>query len=45
MGLVGELDALLDVALEALDGGLEENLLLLGNIAENINSLLSSVDL
>lgn len=38
-------NALLDVALEALDGGLEERLLLVSNAVKNIDGLLSTVGL
>lgn len=42
---MGKVNALLDVALEALDSSLEESLLLLGDVAEDVNSLLSTVGL
>jgi hypothetical protein len=44
-GVVGKVNTLLDVALEALDGSLEESLLLLGDVAEDVDSLLSTVGL
>lgn len=43
--VVGELDALLDVALEALDGRLEQRLLLVGEVAEDVDGLLGTVGL
>ena len=42
---VGELDALLDVALEALDGSLQKGVLLVGNVLEGVESLLGAVGL
>lgn len=42
---VGESNTLLDVALEAVDGLAEEPLLLVGNVAEDIDGLLGSVGL
>lgn len=42
---MGKVNTLLDVALEALDGSLEESLLLLGDVAEDVDSLLSTVGL
>lgn len=42
---MGESDALLDVALEALDGSFEESLLLGGDVTENIDRLLCTVGL
>ena len=42
---MGKVNTLLDVALEALDGSLEESLLLLGDVAEDVDGLLSTVGL
>lgn len=42
---MGEVNTLLDVALEALDGSLEESLLLLGDVTEDVDSLLGTVGL
>jgi hypothetical protein len=44
-GAVGKLDSLLDVALEAGNGSLQKLLLLVGDVAEDINGLLSTVGL
>lgn len=44
-GIVGESDALLNVALEALNGSFEESLLLFGDVAKDIDSLLGTVGL
>lgn len=44
-GVLDEFDALLDVALETLDAGLEELLLLVGDTVENVDSLLNTVGL
>lgn len=44
-GVVGKVNTLLDVALKALDGSLEESLLLLSDVAEDVDSLLSTVGL
>lgn len=43
--LVGENDTLGDVVLQATDGLLQQLLLLLGNVAEDINGLLGTVGL
>lgn len=43
--MVGEGDALLDVALQARNGGFQQSLLLLGDVAQDVDSLLSSVGL
>jgi hypothetical protein len=42
---VCEADALLDVALQALDRSVQESLLLLCNVAKDINGLLGTVGL
>jgi hypothetical protein len=44
-GVLDELNALLNVALEALDASLEELLLLIGHAAENVDGLLRAVGL
>ncbi len=44
-GLVGKGDALLDVALQALDSGLQQRLLLGSQVSEDVNCLLGSVGL
>jgi len=41
----GELDALLDVALQALDTSLQQLLFLVGDIAEDVDCLLGTVGL
>lgn len=43
--LVGEFDALLDVALEALNGNLDKLLLLLTDISKGVGNLLDTVGL
>lgn len=43
--LVGKGDTLLDVALQALDGGLQQRLLLGGDVPEDVDGLLGSVGL
>jgi len=43
--VLDEVDALLDVALEALDASLQELLLLFGHTAKNVNGLLGAVGL
>ncbi len=42
---MGERNALLDVALQALDGSLQERLLLLGDVTKDIKGLLGAVGL
>lgn len=44
-GVLDELDALLNVALETLDASLEELLLLIGHTAKDVNGLLRAVGL
>lgn len=44
-GVLGELNALLDVALKSLDASLEELLLLLGHTVKDVDGLLSTVGL
>ena len=44
-GVLGELNALLDISLKSLDAGLEELLLLLGHTIKDVNGLLSTVEL
>lgn len=44
-GGVGKGDTLLDVALEALNSGLEEGLLLFGDVAKDIDGPLSTIGL
>lgn len=44
-GVLDKVDALLDVALEALSASPEELLLLVGNTLEHVGSLLSTVRL
>jgi hypothetical protein len=43
--LVGKGDTLLDVALQALDGGLQQRLLLSSEVSEDIDCLLGAVGL
>lgn len=42
---MSEVDALLDVALQALNRGLEQSLLLVGNVAQDVDGLLGAVGL
>lgn len=42
---MGKGDTLLDVALETLNRGLEEGLLLFGDVAKDVNSPLSTIGL
>lgn len=42
---MGEADALFDIALESLDGSLEQRLLLIGDVAEDVRGLLGAVGL
>jgi hypothetical protein len=42
---VGKVEALLDLALHALDGSLVQCLLLLGDVAEDVDGLLGTVGL
>ena len=42
---MGKVDALLDVALEARNRGLEQLLLLVGDVAEDVDGLLGAVGL
>ena len=44
-GVVGKGDTLLDVALEALDSSLQESLLLVSDIAKDVDGLLGTVRL
>ena len=44
-GVLDEVDALLDVALEALNAGLEELLLLVGDAVKDVDGLLGTVGL
>ena len=44
-GVLGKFDTLLDVALETLDAGLEELLLLVGDTIKNVDGLLDTVGL
>lgn len=44
-GAVGKVDSLLDVALEAGNGSLQQLLLLVGNVAEDVDGLLGTVGL
>ena len=44
-GVLSELNALLDVALESLDASLEELLLLLSHAVKDVNGLLGTVGL
>jgi hypothetical protein len=43
--VVGKVDALLDVALETRNRGLEQLLLLVGDVAEDVDGLLGAVGL
>lgn len=43
--VVGKVDTLLDVALQALNRSLEQNLLLVGDVAQNVDGLLGAVGL
>ena len=42
---MGKVDALLDVALKALDRSREQSLLLLGDVGEDVDGLLGAVGL
>lgn len=42
---MGKVDSLLDVALEAGDGSLQKLLLLVGDVADDVDSLLGTVGL
>ncbi len=44
-GVVGKVDALLDVALQALNRSLEQGLLLLGDVADDVDGPLGAVGL
>lgn len=44
-GSSGEGNALFDISLEALDAGVKQRLLLVGDVAENIDCLLGTIGL